>query len=49
LGVGTTASQAIKLAHDLRSIAKEVSQAELKLRVADLTGALAGDKGIAEQ
>ena len=37
----STASQAIKLANDLRSIDKEVSQAELKLKVADLTGALA--------
>jgi hypothetical protein len=37
----STASQAIKLANDLRSIDKELSQAELKLKVADLTGALA--------
>jgi hypothetical protein len=37
----STASQAIKLANDLRTIDKEVSQAELKLKVADLTGALA--------
>jgi hypothetical protein len=37
----STASQAIRLANDLRSIDKEVSQAELKLKVADLTGALA--------
>jgi hypothetical protein len=37
----STAAQAIKLANELRSIDKEVSQAELKLKVADLTGALA--------
>jgi hypothetical protein len=37
----STASQAIKLANDLRSIDKEVSQADLKLKVADLTTALA--------
>jgi hypothetical protein len=37
----STASQAIKLANDLRFIDKEMSQAELKLKVADLTGALA--------
>jgi hypothetical protein len=37
----STASQAIKLANELRSIDKEVSQAELKLKVADLTTALA--------
>lgn len=37
----STASQAIKLANDLRSIDKEVSQAELKLKVADLSTALA--------
>jgi hypothetical protein len=37
----SAASQAIKLANDLQSIAKEVSQAELKLKLADLTGALA--------
>jgi hypothetical protein len=37
----STASQAIKLANDLRSIEKEVSQAELKLKVADLTVTLA--------
>lgn len=37
----STASQAIKLANDLRSIDKEVSQAELKLKVADLTSTLA--------
>lgn len=37
----STATQAIKLANDLRSIDKEVSQAELKLKVADLSTALA--------
>jgi hypothetical protein len=37
----STASQAIKLANDLRSIDKEMSQAELKLRVADLSTTLA--------
>lgn len=37
----STASQAIKLANDLRSIDKEMSQAELKLKVADLSTALA--------
>lgn len=37
----STASQAIKLANDLRSIDKEVGQAELKLKVAELTSALA--------
>ena len=37
----STASQAIKLANDLRAIDKEMSQAELRLKVADLTGALA--------
>ena len=37
----STASQAIKLANDLRSIDKEVSQAELRLKVADLSTALA--------
>jgi hypothetical protein len=37
----STASQAIKLANELRSIDKEMSQAELKLKVADLTTALA--------
>lgn len=37
----STLSQAIKLANDLRSIDKEVGQAELKLKVADLTTALA--------
>jgi len=36
-----TASQAIKLVNDLRSIDKEVGQAELKLKIADLTTALA--------
>jgi hypothetical protein len=33
----STASQAIKLANELRSIDKEVSQADLKLKIADLT------------
>jgi len=37
----STASQAIKLAKELRSIDKEVSEAELKLKIADLTTALA--------
>jgi hypothetical protein len=37
----STASQAIKLANDLRSIDKEMSQAELKLKVADLSTTLA--------
>jgi hypothetical protein len=37
----STASQAIKLANDLRSIDKEASQAELKLKIADLSTALA--------
>jgi hypothetical protein len=37
----STAAQAIKLANEFRSIDKEVSQAELKLKVADLTTALA--------
>ena len=37
----STASQAIKLANELRSIDKEVSQAELKLKVADLSTTLA--------
>jgi hypothetical protein len=37
----STATQAIKFANELRSIDKEVSQAELKLKVADLTTALA--------
>jgi hypothetical protein len=37
----STVSQAIKFANDLRSIDKEVSQAELKLKVADLTTTLA--------
>jgi rubrerythrin len=36
----STASQAIRLANDLRSIDKEVSAAELKLKIADLTMAL---------
>jgi hypothetical protein len=37
----STASQAIRLVNDLRSIDKEVNQAELKLKVADLSTALA--------
>jgi hypothetical protein len=37
----STASQAIKLTNDLRSIDKEIGQAELKLKVADLSNALA--------
>jgi chromosome segregation ATPase len=37
----STVSQAMKLANDLRSIDKELSQAELKLKIADLTSALA--------
>jgi predicted nucleic acid-binding Zn-ribbon protein len=37
----STVSQALKLANDLRFIDKEVSQAELKLKVADLTTTLA--------
>jgi hypothetical protein len=37
----SAASQAIKLANELRSIDKEMSQAELKLKVADLSSALA--------
>jgi hypothetical protein len=40
----STLSQAFKAANDLRSIDKEVSQAELKLKVADLTSSLAGLK-----
>jgi hypothetical protein len=42
----STASQAIKFANDLRSIDKEVSQAELKLKIADLTSTLADLKMI---
>lgn len=42
----STASQAIRFANDLRAIDKEVSQAELKLKVADLTSTLAGLKMI---
>jgi hypothetical protein len=37
----STASQAIKLANELRSIDKELSQSELKLKIADLNTALA--------
>ncbi|HLX14666.1 MAG TPA: hypothetical protein VKS24_05595 [Bradyrhizobium sp.] len=37
----STASQAIRLANELRSIDKEMSQAELKLKVVDLSTALA--------
>lgn len=40
----STASQAIKLANELRSIDKEVNLAELKLKVAELTGSLADIK-----
>jgi hypothetical protein len=40
----SSASQAIKLANDLRSIDKEISQADLKLKVAELTGSLADIK-----
>jgi hypothetical protein len=42
----STASQAFRFANDLRSIDKEMSQAELKLKVADLTGTLADLKMI---
>jgi len=37
----STAAQALKLANEFRSIDKEISQAELKLKVAGLTTALA--------
>ena len=37
----STASQAIKLANELRGIDKEVSQADLKLKIAELTTTLA--------
>jgi hypothetical protein len=37
----STASQAIRLASELHSIDKQVGQAELKLKVAELTSALA--------
>jgi hypothetical protein len=40
----STASQAIRLANDLRSIDKEISQADLRLKIADLTGSLADIK-----
>lgn len=40
----STASQAIKLANELRSIDKEVNLAELKLKVAELTSSLADIK-----
>ena len=40
----SSASQAIKLANDLRSIDKEISQADLKLKVTELTGSLADIK-----
>jgi hypothetical protein len=40
----STVSQAIKLANELRSIDKEMSQAELRLKVAELTGSLADIK-----
>jgi hypothetical protein len=42
----STASQAIKFVNELRAIDKEVSQAELKLKIADLTGTLADLKVI---
>ena len=42
----STASQAIKFASDLRAIDREVSQAELKLKVADLMSTLADLKTI---
>jgi rubrerythrin len=42
----STASHAFKFANDLRSIDKEVSEADLKLKVADLTGTLADLKMI---
>ncbi len=42
----STASQAIKFANDLRGIDKEIGQAELKLKVADLTSTLADLKMI---
>ncbi len=42
----STASQAFRFANDLRSIDKEMGQAELKLKVADLTGTLADLKVI---
>jgi hypothetical protein len=37
----STASQALKLVNDLRAIEKEFSRAELKLKIAELTTALA--------
>jgi rubrerythrin len=37
----STVSQALKIANDLRSIDKELGQAELKLKIADLTTTLA--------
>jgi hypothetical protein len=37
----STVSQALKLANELRSIDKQIGEAELKLKVADLTTALA--------
>jgi hypothetical protein len=37
----STASQAIKLVGELRAADKEIGQAELKLKIADLTTALA--------
>jgi hypothetical protein len=40
----STVSQALKVANELRSIDKEMSQAELKLKVAELTGSLADIK-----
>lgn len=40
----SSASQALKLANELRSIDKEMGQAELKLKVAELTSSLADIK-----
>jgi rubrerythrin len=37
----TTATNAIKLAHELRNIDKQLGEADLKLKIADLTTALA--------
>jgi hypothetical protein len=39
-----TATQAIKLAQDLRGIDKAIDAAEFKLKIADLTGALSDIK-----
>ncbi len=40
----SSATQALKLVGELRSIDKEIDQAELKLKVAELTGSLADIK-----